>query len=70
MAAFLQGPANTLAPDFEEEVFPLHRTEILAGTSVPAQLSPLFAALGECWHLIRSVAAICNQHTENMAIYI
>jgi hypothetical protein len=70
MAAFLQGPANTLAPDFEEDVFPTHRTEILAGISTPTKISPSFAALGDCWHLNRRIAAICNQHYENMAIYI
>jgi hypothetical protein len=65
-----QDPANTLTPDFEEEVFPMHRTEILAGVFTLARISTSFAVLGECWHLSRIIAAICNQQYENMAIYI
>lgn len=70
MAAILPVPANTLAPDFEEEVVSIYRGENLADTSVPAKNSSLFAFFVDCWHLKGIIAAICNRHTENMAIYI
>jgi hypothetical protein len=70
MAAIIPVPVNTLAPDIEEEVVSICRAENLADTSVPTKNPSLFADLDDCWHSKRTIAAICNQHTENMAIYI
>jgi hypothetical protein len=70
MAANIQDPATTLAPDFEEEVFPMGRNEILANAFGLARNSPSIAIPVDSWHLSRIFAAICNHQSENMAIYI
>lgn len=69
-AAFLLGPAEILASGFEEEVIPMHRTEILADASVLALISPIIAEISEYWYSSRSIAAICINKTKIWQLYI
>jgi hypothetical protein len=69
-AAFLRGPAVIVTPCFEEEVIPMHRTEILADASALAWISPIFTELSEYRCFSRSIAAICINITKIWQLYI